>query len=420
MIQLDINSHLIIGFYNEKNIECSFLNDKDNSKIEFVKKYHNDFCNEINNFSDKVLDVTFNINHTFDCSTKNIYQLNNGFFLHYDEYNIFITDKNHNKIKNNNVCNNKINYFCEIEENKRIFNIICKNDGIYKLLINNNKGLLQKVNDVQIYLLLKLNNYYIISTKNGTFYYKDSLLVPDLLNKIHSISQNIYQIGIILNKKIAVLMKNDSEGGHLNIILEYNSILIIKNINYFILSQNCLKAINENIIVCGCQKANIRKNGILLYKLNLEDLRQKHNDVFYEIKDFTIKCVCPIKDLRKSYNIEILNVVENNKKYVYTNYCLIGGFSTDSNINNDVNIRLLEIYGIEGNSTPVINYIRNIIYSYAIENPIICIIQSMNNGNLLICCKNENNKELNCNRSEFDDISLDYPYDWEDYSLLEV
>ena len=42
----------------------------------------------------------------------------------------------------------------------------------------------------------------------------------------------------------------------------------------------------------------------------------------------------------------------------------------------------------------------------------------MNDGNLLICCKNENNKELNCNRSEFDDISMDYPYDWEDYYLL--
>ena len=123
-------------------------------------------------------------------------------------------------------------------------------------------------------------------------------------------------------------MKNDSEGGHLNIIFECNSILIIKNLNYFILSQNCLKVINENIIVCGCQKTNIRKNGILLYKLNLEDLRQKHSAIFYAIKDFTIKCICPIKDLRKSYNIEILNDVENNKKYVYTNYCLIGGFST--------------------------------------------------------------------------------------------
>lgn len=415
MTQLDINLHLIIGFdKNNKTIEFSFLNDEDNSKNEIVKKYHNDFYNEINNFADKNLDATFNINHTFDFSTKNIYQLNNGFLLHYDEYNIFITDKNHNKTKNNNNKNSKINYFCEIEENKKIFNIICKSDGIYKLLINNDKGLLQKVNDAQLFLLLKLKSYYIISTKNGTFYYKGSLLEPDLLNKIHRISQNIYKIGIILNQNIAVLMKNDSERAHLNIIFECNSILIIKNINYFILSQNCLKVINENIIVCGYQKKNIRENGIVLYKLNLEDSEKKHNEVFYEIKDFTIKCICPIKDLKKSCNIEILNDVDNNKKYVYTNYCFIGGFSTDSNINIDVNIKLLVIYGIEGNFSPVINILANIVYLNVIENPITCIIQSMNNGNILICCNNENNKELICNRSEFDDISMDYPYDLED------
>jgi len=245
-----------------------------------------------------------------------------------------------------------------------------------------------KRNNIQLKFLLQFKNYYIISSNEGTFYYRGSIfsLHPGILNDINNrISKKSYEIGITLNKKIAILMGNFGNESQLNIIFEHKSIKEYKIKKNIILSKNCLAVINENIILYGYNNFDGKNKGIALYKIDLENLEKKLIEDTFDIGSFDIQCIYPIKELIKE-NKFIFNNLDNDK-FVYTNYFLVGGISED----NITQFKVFKINEIENNN-PKINYIKCIPIEGYFDK--IWIVQSNMNGKILIGCHIKN-KELN-------------------------
>ena len=387
IIQLDL--HLLIGFSYKKTKKFNFNISKKYKIIKNEDDFYYDYNNSIVKYSGDYKDVSIK---EFDFSSEYILQLYSGFFLCHDKNQIFITDKYYSKThrihnQNNNKEMSKINYICEIEDKNKGGIFVLKNDGTYYLIFNNelNKYMISREKiDMQLKLLLQLKNNYIISSKEGTFYYQGSLfsLNSTKLNDSYRISKNSYEIGITLNKKIAILMGNFENQSKLEIIDEHKSIKEYNIKKNFILSKNCLSVINENIILCGYNNIDGQNKGIALYKLDLENLGNKLIENTFDIESFDIQCICPIKELIKE-NIFIFNNLDNDK-FAYTSYFLVGGISED----NITQIKVFKINEIENN--PKINYIKLIPIDGDFYK--IWIVQSNMNGKILIGGHTKNKK----------------------------
>ena len=158
----------------------------------------------------------------------------------------------------------------------------------------------------------------------------------------------------------------------------------------FNLSQNSLtkmnieKKININkkeynkVLLCACKKyIKGQKNGILVFNYNFNDKEYIKRE-FYKTDNFEVYCFCQLSIYERTSDL-----LNDNYEKTNTNYFLVGGYDL---CKSKGIIKLYKlIYNYENDSI-TIKYIENPIVKGIndIRGPISCIIQSKQNGNILI------------------------------------
>ena len=225
--------------------------------------------------------------------------------------------------------------------------------------------------------------------------------------------------GIKINDKIVIFKSNkiNSKGEDRLVMYNHLSLIkdtIIKKKYSYIYTVNGLMLIEPNnnmdkiskykFLLCACKKYyKLQKNGILL--INIKENCPKENEyvkkeieisinnhIFYDTGDFEVYCFCQIFENK---NEEKLIFKDENK--TYTNYFLVGGFN--KNKKKGI-IKLYKLFYYENdNKKNKIEYIQDIIIKKIyVENrsikekiikfkgPISCIIQSSQDGKILVSC----------------------------------
>ena len=202
-----------------------------------------------------------------------------------------------------------------------------------------------------------------------------------------NINENIFAFTsnkILLNGEDKIIFYNSSS----KIIIDK---ITIKNISFNLYQNNlCLiskeNESNNKLLLCACKKyIESQKNGILLLKIKLdkdEDDNIVISKKFYKTENFEVYCFCQFFIFKNE------NYILQKKKKIVTEYFLVGGF--DSNKLKGL-IKLYKInYNEENFDLTNIEYIQDIEIKYknksGFKGPITCIIQSSNNGNILITC----------------------------------
>lgn len=232
--------------------------------------------------------------------------------------------------------------------------------------------------------------------------------VSDLFSKIitpycNIISNGLYVNGICIDKNIIAFTSNEIIKNGKNKIDFYNisSKRLFKEFNgySFIKSKTGLTLIpsnkessNDKILLCACKKyKRNQKNGILLLniKMNKDNMITDINDIFYDTKNFEVFCFCQL-GFKSKQNIERILDIEYEDNLSYTDYVLVGGY--DQNKGKGI-IKLYKL--VRRRKKTTLNYIKDINIKKnknfnGFKEPISCIIQSKQKGNILITTWNGN------------------------------
>ena len=288
--------------------------------------------------------------------------------------------------------NDDIIFICEIKESNYNYGIICGNNNIYAISDIKKNFKIISIN-INIYLILQIKEKeYVISCDKGTYYYEGSLfdISSENLKEETKISKIIFKNGIILDNRYVFLVDNDLDKREGNIYI-YDSIEKITKKKYNNLINNkhlylkeTLSVINleengktKTIILCACEgKEN--ENGILLIKKESDNIKEIF-EYFSPIKDIIIKFICPLQDF---------NII--NDKPFDTKYIIVVGEKDKA-----MEMRLYEIKGLETNSYPRIEIADYLFCKNNISfDGMSFIMQSKENGNLILGYHNEYTREL--------------------------
>ena len=238
-------------------------------------------------------------------------------------------------------------------------------------------------------------NKNIILNKNGVYETNIDFLTQFYKNLILNI---MCKNAIVINKSYIAFISNKIVQGGEDELIIYNQLFkrITEEIKgySFILSTNGLSVIPRNeketnykILLCACKKyLKDQKNGILLINFELE-YYEKTSNYFYDTGNFEVYCFCPILFIQDS---EYILVTEKN---IYdTEYFLVGGFNKEKQKGI---IKLYKIIYKENILETQIEYIQDIDFDYnnnfkGFKGPITDIIQSKNDGNILVSCMDGN------------------------------
>ena len=219
--------------------------------------------------------------------------------------------------------------------------------------------------------------------------------------------------GVFLTDNLLIFLSNNIRYKEKKfIIYNVNSEKIEKeiNLNYSInLSKNSLTLIemnnndNNKILLCACKKyLKNQKNGILLINICLRfDGVEDYFNCFYETNSFEVYCFCQVSIFKKD-NSKILKEKYSSNK---TNYFLVGGFEKRKNQG------IIKLYKLISSENKIeIKYIEDVVINPKKNNhfksfngPILCIIQSNQNGNILISCWDGNVYLLDCPNVDYYD-----------------
>ena len=254
---------------------------------------------------------------------------------------------------------------------------------------------------MRIYLENKNND--LICNENEIIHCND--IFPKIVNQMEYQKINgSFWGGININKYLCVFTSNKVFLNGEDKIIFYNLSSkaidkIIKNYSFNVYQNNlCLISIenesNNKLLFCACKKyIKSQKNGILLLRIKIDnDDNIDISKIFYETGKFEVYCFCQI------FMSENENSILKKNKMIGTKYFLVGGF--DSNKLKG----LIKLYKINYNNSNFdltnIEYIQDIVIKKEYKNksnmfkgfkgPITCIIQSSNNGNILITCYDGN------------------------------
>ena len=297
---------------------------------------------------------------------------------------------NHNKtlkfmmIQNLEELNNSIN---KISKNS-IELIACSKYGLNKCSMDFGINRINSINIINISCngYLEVNNNYILYGEKGIFHFNkepSNLNIRNLndLYKYNKDKRN-YKSGIILNNNIIALTSNKILPNGEDLIIFYD----IKNqkiINYcknysFVNGINGLALLNiekenKKILVCACKKyIKGQKNGILLIKPEVKE-NEKIIEKFIETEGFEINCFCQINQTSN----------KNNHKNIFF---FAGGFDVEKRQG------VIKLYKIVNKEEKVndLELLEDIYYNNdekeGFEGTINCIVQSKNNGKILVSC----------------------------------
>ena len=152
------------------------------------------------------------------------------------------------------------------------------------------------------------------------------------------------------------------------------------------------KDINNQLLLCGCNKIDDNKNGILLINIHSDDIKY----YFQETEELEIYCFCPIlldsqtfeeyREVLITKNYENNNFYANENDYIYKSneYFLTGVYD----IMKDQNmIKLFQIRNGGNKNIEIIDH-QEIVFSPEIDefDKIICITQSEKSGDIFVSC----------------------------------
>ena len=376
--------YIVDSYSSQGKIENSIKFNNSYEIIEFIKiignhKYQADFIYEFKNLL---------ISGGTD----------NNLIIYNQKYNIIYNEK----IKDS-ICNVIELYLGK--DNKNFVILICTKSNLkildYNILTKNYFIAMKEVlYEKEIYMCLSCTNYIkdynILCTKEGIY------IINNLNNKIISIKERkimnkSYRAGIQINNKIYAFTSNSASKNGEDKIIFYNIISDkffheIKNYS-FILSSNGLyliknkEELNGNILLCACKKyMKGQKNGILLINLINSNIDMGISNYFYDTKNFEVYCFCQISIIERKY------VLSNDVAIYETKYFLVGGFEKDKNRGI---IKLYKIIYNQNFLETKIEYIQDIETKKnnnfkGFKGPISSIIQSKNDGKIIISCLDGN------------------------------
>ena len=380
-------------------IESCYIVDSYSSqgKIENIIKFNNSY--EIIEFI-KIIG-----NHKYQADF--IYEFKNLLISGGTDNNLIIYNQKYSIIYNekikDSICNVIELYLGK--DNKNFVILICTKSNLkildYNILTKNYFIAMKEVlYEKEIYMCLSCINYIkdynILCTKEGIF------IINNLNNKIISIKERkimnkSYRAGIQINNKIYAFTSNSANKNGEDKIIFYNIISDkffheIKNYS-FILSSNGLyliknkEELNGNILLCACKKyMKGQKNGILLINLINSNIDMGISNYFYDTKNFEVYCFCQISIIERKY------VLSNDVAIYETKYFLVGGFEKDKNRGI---IKLYKIIYNQNFLETKIEYIQDIETKKnsnfkGFKGPISSIIQSKNDGKIIISCLDGN------------------------------
>lgn len=290
-------------------------------------------------------------------------------------------------------------FISEINENGKIYAIVSEETHFYAITFKNDVAEQKRyeIENIFIYQILqKDEKEYIVSCNKGTYVYKGSILIH-YLNTYLKEDDKIYNVGfkkgILLSKRYIAFIDNSKEDIKGNIII-YDLISRKKFLklidNKMPLNEKTFSLIdwkkttenkkdgNKKVLLCSCKEDN--KMGGLLIKFNSgEPKEDKFIEHFFQINNFIIEHICPLKYFKEEVNISD------------SNYIIITGKAL-----GNTEIRLYELEDNESECFPTIEWVKTFeIYDISIFSEISFIIHSITKGNLIIGFINENTKEFN-------------------------
>ena len=347
-------------------------------------------------------------------SAESINETKNYFYSVGISNDVYIYDKNFNKISNDNLSNTTDDATENLDEIKISDNdiFISSNNGVSILSLDENSKIKTITKKESSIFFFKLDNKTFI---HGTS--KSLKILRESLNNVSSSFGFVIVGGILISKNIIVFTSNSIKINGQDKIYIYDSENdaspqeLITDEYSFTLSKQSLELMpNENgekkFLLCGCTKyKETQKNGILI--INLDN---SSNNFFYDSNDFEVFCFCPI--------FLLTNKNKAKKSQYFTNYFFAGGFESDKrkgsiklfkiNIKEKINIENIEFVQDIIFEKKTVKQIKNkteeIRDSTTIKNNkkynnhddmeyydfkgfeknISCIIQSLNTGKILI------------------------------------
>ena len=291
-----------------------------------------------------------------------------------------------NIIQINNSEKNKINNKIEI--------IDCSKNGLFQYSIDfNDKNNIITINTSNPFGIsccgyFEINNSYILYGEKGFFDFEKNPLNLEINSDKELLTfikgENNYKGGIKVNDNLIALTSNQILPNGKDIILFYDiskKTIIKELINYsFVNGVNGLILVdiekeNKKILLCACKKyLQTQKNGILL--INPDYIEKKDiSEKFIPTDEFEVNCFCQINFI-------------GNKGIIKSNYFFAGGFDNEKREGliklyrvvfkkeKEIDIEFLEDIYFDGNDKVTEGF----------EGTINCIVQSTNNGKILVSC----------------------------------
>ena len=285
------------------------------------------------------------------------------------------------------------------------------NDGLY-LFIMDEEGYCQKYKEYKIelkncsFFTEKNNNNFLVSNFKGCFIL--SVNFEDDKTNLDKLFDTCYKRGIRINDDIIALTSSSvyNKGKDHLIFFNIKSKEIMKEIiGYsFVQITNGLEIIpseNPKFLLCAC-KNNQKKNGFLMVNLDIlsSNSEVKNEDKnylkFIETKNFSVNCLCHIKEQNNNKGDE--NIGLNNSNSFYNNntnmeikeYIIVGGL--DENKQDGI-IKLYKIIYDDNPLNVQCKYLQDIVHSRSFEGykgAVNNIIQFKGNGKIVIGTSRQN------------------------------
>ena len=346
-----------------------------------------------------------------------IKETENGYFISGGgDKNLLIYNpkfENVSKIDKNEIITNvtELKNTVQTEITKRDIKLVTSTEKKTYLITFNTNKLDAKVQKTDIPSLdnfsscieIRKNNHLICSNKG--LYHVTDLFSKIISAKSQQINSTKYKEGLKINKKFIAITSNKIINGSKNILEFYNanSQRIVKTIqNYsFISSTNGLALMpgeesqsKNKYLLCACKKYESNKmNGILIVSEQIESNIEIKNP-FYNTGNFEVFCFCPLSyKERQSYK-----KIFDNDKLIPSDYFLVGGYDQ---MKGRGLIKLFKLNQKENIEDTTIEFIQDIDIENTknfkgFKQPISCIIQSKNNGQILVSCWDGNVHLFSC------------------------
>ena len=376
----DKNLSIFINFYIIGKIDKDILlNSITKEEYEYLERNNQQSTNDSYHNKENSKKVFLENNEQKNLNYY-MFQLSNGYFISGGGEYLTIYDQTFTqKIKKEQIQNNRI---IEISSSDDMIEaIICSDDKISKIRIKNNGEIsIEKIIDLGgIHYFEDGRNFYVCNN-SGLFAFNN--FSKNVRIKPWKKNSESFNGAIIINKDIIALTTNKNTLNGEGELIIYDTLnkreIFIINGYSFISSVNNMSLLpksdeNHKCLICACSEK--QRNGFLLINFKIENRQiKKFDKKFIDTQQFEVSCFCPYIDkIEKS-------IIDNDINKIDYDCVLVGGFD------NEQKRGFIKIYKLNSNNEEII--LKNFDNHIFIGMKITCIIQSRNDGKIMIVCDN--------------------------------